>query len=109
MAAMHSADNDFVRPDQTQHIAGLFIQQIKVEEVVRQAARQIFHLRHILVQHGELQLQRLQAERDEARLDLENARDSRSARFQLLQTTITAVATLTTVVLTIATLNRSPE
>lgn len=63
----------------------------------------------ISLQEQQLQLQRLQAERDEARLDLENQRDRRAARFQLLQTTITAVATLTTVVLTIATLNRTSE
>ena len=60
-------------------------------------------------QERQLELQRLQAERDEARLDLENSRDRRAARFQLIQTTITAVATLATVALAIASLNRTNE
>ena len=58
-------------------------------------------------QERQLQLQQLQAERDEVRLDLENERERRAARFQLIQTTISAVATVATLVIAIASLNRN--
>ena len=58
-------------------------------------------------QDRQLLLQERQAERDAQRLELENERERRSARFQLIQTAITAVSTVATLVIAVATLNRT--
>jgi hypothetical protein len=41
---MSSADGDFVRPHIPQHVAGLLVQKVEVQETVRQPPRQVLHL-----------------------------------------------------------------
>lgn len=55
----------------------------------------------------QLELQQLQAEREDRRLELENERARRDARFQLIQTVITAVSTVATVVIALSSIERS--
>ena len=58
-------------------------------------------------QDRQLALQELQAERDQQRLELENQRERRSARFQLISAVVSAVGTAATLVIAIATIDRS--
>jgi len=52
-----SADHDFIAAQQAQHIAGLFIQQVEIQKIVRQALGQVFHPGDLRAQPLKLGLQ----------------------------------------------------
>ncbi len=53
------ADHDFVGPDHAQYRPRLFVQQVEVKIVIRQAVGQVFHPHHIAFQHVKLVFKRI--------------------------------------------------